>query len=250
MQLTIEATRALGNLDFDEFKAAAQLQKRYQRVLRKLLLNLREDHGCRAHGDVDPQLTEDHLILRVIDPRDDALHVELMASDLAGDKVVFMGHNMNGGRGKPTTVCLRIEKGSPKLLWKIPELNHWYQSPVHWKGHLYGVDYRKGNVYCCDMKTGKVVWSTSEFTTIGGKSPKRGKAFIIADGKIVMVNGHGVLVVGEVSSKGHKINAHATVPNQEKANWVYEVCPVLSSGKLYYRNSKGHLVCLAMGDSE
>ena len=56
----------------------------------KLLLNLRQDHRRRAHSDVDPQLAKDQFVFRIIDPRDDALHVELVPSDLAGDEVVFV----------------------------------------------------------------------------------------------------------------------------------------------------------------
>ncbi len=94
--------------------------------------------------------------------------------------LVYIGHgeeNDNGTEG--SVVCLdasQIEKGKPKLVWRVDGIKAKYASPVVHDGKVY-VCNDVGVLFCLDAKSGNQKWSYAYGTDTKG-SP------VLADGKI------------------------------------------------------------------
>jgi outer membrane protein assembly factor BamB len=176
----------------------------------------------------------------------------LVASDMAasplvqGDFIVApihagpgaggAGGGFKGGIKGAGTICLRIKDGKPELVWKNTRWGHWYQSAVLWDGYLYGYDER-GTFACFDLKTGTEKWKTREL----GSNGTGGGGFMLADGKVLAVDGEGQLIVAAVSPAGHKVLASAHVL-RSATGFQFETAPLLLDGYLYCRNHT-QLVC-------
>ncbi|NRA38809.1 MAG: PQQ-like beta-propeller repeat protein [Planctomycetes bacterium] len=109
--------------------------------------------------------------------------------------------------------------------------NH-FSSSVLVDGYIYGPHGKTGNciLQCVDPKTGDVQWEE-----------KNGiEALMVADGKLIMINKSGELIVAEAHSSAYKEIARAPVLKGGKM-WT---APVLSNGLIYCRNSLGNMVCL------
>jgi outer membrane protein assembly factor BamB len=62
---------------------------------------------------------------------------------------------------------------------------------------------------------------------------------MIADGKLVILDEKGTLVIAEAAPAGYHELARANVLSGRC--WVM---PVLGNGRIYARSNKGHVVCL------
>jgi outer membrane protein assembly factor BamB len=100
-------------------------------------------------------------------------------------------------------------------------------------GYLYGVDGQadsSANFKCIDWNTSEVKWSEKGLG-LG--------AFMVADGKLIILSEKGELVIAEASPAGFKALSRAQVLTGKC--WT---TPVLSQGKIYCRNASGDLVCV------
>ena len=96
-----DGRRVLGDLRFDELQLAAlELRQVEQLVDRDVLLDGASDHARRADDLVHAEVPEELLVLRVVDARDGARHVEMVLRHLADDEVVLVvaGHRGDDGR--------------------------------------------------------------------------------------------------------------------------------------------------------
>jgi len=163
----------------------------------------------------------------------------------SGDRIVFF----NKGR-KISAACVEIRDGKPKLIWSGRRQN-WFHSPVIHDGRIY-LPQGGGTLTCCDLKTGERLWFAREMgrpeaPPAGGRRRRRGiggGAFIVADGKILLVNAYGHLVVAEPTRSGCKVLAHAPVLDADRSQYRYQTTPVLCDGRIYCRSTVGQLVCL------
>ena len=161
-----------------------------------------------------------------------------------GNRVFFPFHP-DHGRG--FSGCIEINDGKPKLLWKSMKLAHWWFNPVKWNGHVIALDQgpaaqgtKAGALYCYDLATGKLKWSTYD---IGGKSRNtvtKGAKLMIADGKLIVLNNYGGLTVASISEKGLTSLGSFKAIRRQGGIWTV---PVLANGRLYCRSGRGRLYC-------
>ncbi len=153
---------------------------------------------------------------------------EVNAADpiISGDKIFI---SANYGKG-----CALLQFGGDKLkeLWRNKEMRNHFNSCVLWKGHLYGFD--AAGLKCMDFATGDVKWSQRGFG--------RQSSLVIADGKMIMMEERGTLVVAEASTDGYKELAKKKVLSG--TCWTV---PVLAGGRIFCRNHQGEVICLKVG---
>ena len=110
-------------------------------------------------------------------------------------------------------------------------------------GHLYGFD---GNAHmgrptefvCIEWKTGKEKWRADEGEGLGCGS-------LIADaaGTMIILTERGELVTANATPEGFKETGREQVLGGR--SWTP---PAFADGKIYCRNSKGDMVCVAVGE--
>jgi outer membrane protein assembly factor BamB len=118
--------------------------------------------------------------------------------------------------------------------WRNKNLRSHVNSPVLWQGAIYGIDNTaspKAPLVCLDLETGALKWSEK----LGGG------AFVMVDGKLVVLTEPGELVIGAASAAGFKAVLHQHVlPSR---CWVQ---PTVANGRIFCRNNTGEMVALAL----
>jgi len=112
-------------------------------------------------------------------------------------------------------------------VWESEELRSDVNTPLLWKGHVYGFD--RGTLKCLDVETGEVRWRARGF--------QRG-SLIAADGKLFVLGESGDLALAEASGTGFTVNGRTKILGGR--SWT---APSLAAGRLYLRNQE-ELVCL------
>ena len=118
--------------------------------------------------------------------------------------------------------------------WRNKNMRSHVNSPVLWKGAIYGIDNTanpRAPLVCLDLETGALKWSEK----LGGG------AFVLVDGKLVILSEPGELVIGDVSAAGFKAVLHQHV--LPARCWVQ---PTFANGRIFCRNNTGELVALAL----
>ncbi|MEI6676218.1 MAG: PQQ-binding-like beta-propeller repeat protein [Verrucomicrobiota bacterium] len=116
----------------------------------------------------------------------------------------------------------------PKKVWENKLMRTHMSAPVLIDGFLFGFD--DNRLVCLDWKTGEQKWNE--------KSPQKG-ALMAAGNKLLVLGESGRLAIVEATPTAYKEIAAAQV-----ADGRYWTMPILSDGRIYIRNSDGHLVCL------
>lgn len=146
---------------------------------------------------------------------------------ILGDKM-FISTGYGKGAG-----LFDISENPPKELWTSKSLRTQMNPGVLHEGHVYGMDndsQHKGPLKCVEFETGKEKWSAPDFGTGG---------LILADGKLIILNSTGELIVAPASPNGFNPTAGAQVLGGKC--WT---APVLANGRIYCRNSRGDIVCV------
>jgi outer membrane protein assembly factor BamB len=122
-----------------------------------------------------------------------------------------------------------------KVAWQNKNMKNHANNCVLYKGCLYGFDGQvdEGPLTCIDWKTGVRKWAQKDV---------KGGGLMIADGKLILVDSAGELVMAEASADGYK--------ELSKTKILGGTCwtmPVLSGGRIYCRNQAGDLVCMDAG---
>ncbi len=148
---------------------------------------------------------------------------------ISGDRM-FISSGANTGCS-----LLRIDGEKPAVIWQNKEIRNYFNDCVLWKGHIYGFDlFNRSTLKCLDFQTGAVKWSQEKLG--------RNCSLMIADGKMVVMNGLGALIVAEASPDGYK-----ELGRVEILSGICWSVPVLSGGKIFCRSYNGELVCLQVG---
>jgi outer membrane protein assembly factor BamB len=138
------------------------------------------------------------------------------------------------GRGANLLDFSKVENSRPAAVYASDskELCAHFSTPVLLGGDLYGIDGNtgRGQLRCVDPLTGKAKW-TEKAVGFG--------ALMVADGKLIIQNEKGELIVAEASPAGYKELARGTVLGG--TCWTM---PVLANGRVYCRNDKGNLACV------
>jgi outer membrane protein assembly factor BamB len=146
---------------------------------------------------------------------------------LAGNQV-FVSSGYNRG-----CALFEVKGGQATKVWENANMRNHFANCVLVEKHIYGFDGNTGggSLKCLDLATGSVKWSQSGMTTGG---------LMAADGKLVILADKGKLVIAEANPEAFKQLASAQVLTGKC--WTM---PVLSNGRIYCRNAKGDLVCVA-----
>jgi outer membrane protein assembly factor BamB len=157
-------------------------------------------------------------------------HDANIADPIVSGNEVFISSGYGAG-----CALIRIAGGSATEVWRNKNMRNHINSCVLWEGHLYGVDDnagKKNTVKCLDWKTGEVKW---EQGGLGCGS------LMIAGGRLLILGEKGTLVLAEALPAAWKEITRAQILKGKC--WTV---PVLCGGRLYARNSKGDVVCVAM----
>lgn len=120
--------------------------------------------------------------------------------------------------------------GQPKDVWKNTAMRNHFNACVLIDGHLYGFD--ESTLKCLDWKTGQTKWDKGGL----GKG-----SLAAAGGKLVILSERGELVIAEASP-----SAFTEISRTQALSGKCWTSPAIADGRIYVRNAKGDLVCLAV----
>lgn len=176
---------------------------------------------------------------------------EHAAAPLYDEPLLIIARPFRGG-----AECVRLEAdesagdGPPplrlKTVWQSRELSNDTASSVLHDGHVFGFDLRdvqakahrpsRGRFKCLDFATGEVLWSTDR---VGHAT------VLVADGKLILFNDKGELILARASSERYQELARTTVFGGE----ICWTAPALAHGRLYLR-SPTRAACVYLGRPE
>lgn len=146
------------------------------------------------------------------------------ADPIVHNDKVFITSGYNHG-----AALLDIASGEPVKIWENKNMRSQMSGPVLIDGHLYGFD--DSQLACLDWQTGRRKWTE--------KKPRKG-ALTAAGDKLIVISESGTLLIVQASPESYQEIASAEVLAGARC-WAP---PVLSNGRIYVRNAKGHLVCV------
>jgi len=146
---------------------------------------------------------------------------------VVGDRL-FVSSGYAKGAG-----MFRLKPGAAEELWRQRRFRNQFNSSVLIGGHLYGFDgdnNSRAKLKCVKWEDGREVWEDS---SIGFGS------LMAADGKLIVLDPKGELIIAPATPEGFKPIARARVIGGKC--WTV---PVLANGLIYCRNAEGDLVCV------
>ena len=138
------------------------------------------------------------------------------------------------------SVALDPTGGEPKAVWKDDKLTCYFSTPVAVGDHLYMVNGAATLINpsivlrCVEAKTGKVLWTQEKVGKYHAAVVKTG------DGKLLMLDDAGHLILWQPDPAGYKELCRATVCG---ATWAH---PAVSGGRAFVRDGK-ELVAVQLG---
>jgi outer membrane protein assembly factor BamB len=149
--------------------------------------------------------------------------VNAAAPVVVGDLVFFSACYGTGA------LLLRAGRDKVEEVWSSQEaLSCHYNTPIHYKGYLYGIDGRQeggARLRCVELRTGKAAWTKEDFGCA---------SMILADGKLIALTERGDLVLAVPTPEGYREKARAAVLNAIPCR--AEIA--LSDGRLYGRDRR------------
>ena len=151
------------------------------------------------------------------------------APTVVGDKLfVSTGYGGRNARG----ALFQLGNGAPSQLWVNQDIETRMNSAVVYGRHVYCISERSaGQLMCCDLRDGSISWSEASFARFG--------TLMIADGKLIILDEKGELVIAEARPDGYHELARAKV--LDGRCWGM---PVLANGRIHAKNNLGRMVCL------
>ena len=151
-----------------------------------------------------------------------------------------------GGQASKGSEMLKVRK-EPQVVWTSDGLGSAFQTGVVLDGFAYGLSRsdRKQVLQCADIQTGEVKWQ---------QDMDEWGSLTAANGKLIVLDGNGDLIVAEASPQAYKVISQARVIPINQKDFVsrrddMHVCwtaPVLANGRVYARSTWGELVCVNM----
>ncbi len=140
---------------------------------------------------------------------------------IVGDEI-FITSGYNRG-----ATLLKIAS-PPTRVWENKNMRSQMSGPVLIDGYLYGID--QNQLACVEWKTGKQLWAER----------KAGNGSLTAAGdKLIVASEGGRLMIVQATPDGFQELSGADILSARC--WAP---PVLSGGRIYFRNSRGKLVCV------
>jgi len=161
-------------------------------------------------------------------PWDEPTYRNTIASPIISGDLVFVSAAYGGG-----AALLRVGDAACQPVWTGKQMQNHFSTCVLEGGHLYGFDGDRGDrgrLRCIEFATGKVKWTRER----DGKGQ-----VILAGGRLIIQEEDGDLAVAQASPEAYREAARAKVLDGEC--WTP---PALADGRIYCRDSEGHVVCL------
>jgi len=155
--------------------------------------------------------------------------------------LIYLSAGMARTKRGRALLKMKTNNSEPEVLWYHNNPNYAFQSWIILNGYAYG--FRRSNkefLQCIDLKTGEEKWN---------KDMGDWGSLMAADGKLIILDGDGDLVIAEASPDVYKEISSAKVIRMK--NWqsyprddpnACWTAPVLSNGRIYCRNTYGDLV--------
>ena len=156
---------------------------------------------------------------------------------------------MTAGPFRSGAKCYRLveEEGAalkPVTVWETSKFSNDVASSVLVEGFVYGFDLKdaqsrlnrpsRGEFRCLDFETGRIVWSTDK---VGHASS------IVADGKLILFNDKGEVILARVNPQQYEELARVTV-FQDELSWS---AAAFCHGRLFLRTPT-RAACLYLGE--
>jgi glucose dehydrogenase len=130
----------------------------------------------------------------------------------------------------------RVSDDKLAEIWKSEDaMSNHYNTAIPYKGYIYGIDGRQdigiAQLRCIELKSGNVRWS---------RSPYGCASLILAEGRLIVLNEKGELLLIEASPDGYKEKARAALLEKPCRGSL-----ALSDGRLFARDPK-RLVCWSL----
>jgi outer membrane protein assembly factor BamB len=146
------------------------------------------------------------------------------------DNQLFVSTGYGGNRARGA--LFQLGGNEPRQIWVNQDLETRMNSAVMFDGYGYCISERAGGqLLCFDIRDGGIIWSQSSFDRFG--------TLMIADGKLIILDEQGDLVIADATSAGYRERARGRV--LEGRSWVM---PVLANARIFAKNNLGKLVCL------
>ncbi|HOM76091.1 MAG TPA: PQQ-binding-like beta-propeller repeat protein [Anaerohalosphaeraceae bacterium] len=142
-------------------------------------------------------------------------------------KECFVTSGYNRGAG-----LIDFSQAQPKMVWENKNMRSQLSGPVLIDGYLYGID--DNQLVCLNWKTGQKKWAFADV--------KKG-AVSAAGSTLIVIGEKGMLYT--IKASPESCQPIASVPVLNGKCWTM---PVLANGRLYVRDTGGHLVCVDMQD--
>jgi len=156
---------------------------------------------------------------------------------VVGRGKIFLCGGYNSG-----AMMLEVRKDGqrfvPKTLFRLKpgQFSSEQQTPVLYQGHLYGVRQKDKQLVCLDLE-GRQRWSS-------GRDKFGAGPYMIAGGRILVMNDEGVLTMAEATPDAYRRLARAQVIDNAEDSWGPMA---LVAGRLIVRDM-GTMVCLQIGE--
>ncbi|MFC2157828.1 hypothetical protein ACFLT9_08330, partial [Acidobacteriota bacterium] len=148
-----------------------------------------------------------------------------------GDRLFLSTAYRNGA------AVIQFTDNKPQQVWFKKDIQDEFGSPIYFNGYLYvphgDTRHRTAYLKCINFDTGEEKWSRDTGHC----------SLILVDGKFILLNQWGELLIMEADEKGCRDISRATVveTNSQVRCWT---APVLSNGKIYVRTCVGDLLCV------
>jgi outer membrane protein assembly factor BamB len=196
-------------------------------------------------------------------PLYDEPHLWISGPFRSGSELLGLPQDFADEASKQRGVSNRPVEGELKRIWKNRDLSNDVMSSVLVDGHIYGFDIydaqskthrpSRGKFLCVDFLTGKTKWEvgTGRPRRLNSErpadaAPEIGQAgIIVVDGKLLMLNEMGELILARVNSERYEELARTSVLSGE-LTWTP---PALHRGRVYIRNQT-RAVCVFVGEPD
>jgi len=151
----------------------------------------------------------------------------------AADPVIDNGRILISSGYGVGVALLNITGAKPEVVWNNKSLRSHFETPVLWKGFIYGFDGNAGGgtLKCIDWASGTVKW---EYAGLGFGS------LSMADGKLIIQSEHGDLAIAVASPDGYQELTKRSI--LKGTCWTV---PILANGLIYCRNDAGRLLAIS-----
>ena len=190
-----------------------------------ILFNMRGERcvaifGCRALHAVLVKTGE----LLWSYPWENGLECNAADPVILGDTILISSSHGAG------SALIDIKSGKPEVVWQNKIMNNYTSGFVLVDDYLYGFDERR-KLMCIDWKTGQDKWRSK--LGLGG--------LIAADGKLIILNESGELIIAKATPSSYQEIAKRKVFPGKVRCWT---APVLCKGRILCRSNRGDLVCI------